>query len=112
MEVVWREGEVSIRDVLESLDREARPGYTTVQTIFQRLESKGAVRRTRKIGNAFLYEPTLERGSAYRRIVDDVLSLFGGSARPLIAHLFDAGKLTLEDLRAIEDLTEGAKEDE
>lgn len=103
MEVLWRLGEASVREVQEAIHERKRPAYTTVQTIFTRLEEKKAVRRTRKIGNAFLYEPVMSRQSAYRRIVDDVLALFGGSAQPLVAQLVESGKLTLEDLKAIEE---------
>lgn len=113
MEVLWRIGESSVREVQEGLQERRRPAYTTVQTIFGRLEEKKAVRRTRKIGNAFLYEPLITRTSAYRRLVEDFLAFFGGSARPLVAHLLESGKLTLEDLKTIEDKgTAGASEDE
>ena len=72
------------------------------QTIVQRLEQKGAVRRTRKVGNALMFEPVITRKSVYRRLVDEFLELFGGSAQPLVAHLLQSGKLTLEDIKALE----------
>ena len=103
MEVLWRLGEASVREVQEAIHERKRPAYTTVQTIFTRLEQKKAVRRTRKIGNAFLYEPAITQTSVYRRIVDDVLALFGGSAQPLLTQLLESGKLTLEDLKALEE---------
>ena len=103
MDVFWRFGrEASVREVQEAIVERKRPAYTTVQTIFQRLEQKGAVRRTRKIGNAFLFEPLITRKSVYRRLIDDLLELFGGSAEPVVAHLLESGKLTLEDLKALE----------
>ena len=103
MDVLWRLGEASVREVQEAITEKKRPAYTTVQTIILRLEAKGAVRKTRKIGNAFLFEPAVTRKSAYRRIVDDLLELFGGSAQPVVAHLLESGKLTLDDLKAIEE---------
>jgi predicted transcriptional regulator len=103
MDVVWKLGEPSVREVQEALSEKKRPAYTTVQTILLRLEQKGAVRRTRKIGNAFLFQAAITRKSAYRRIMDEVLSLFGGSAQPVVAHLLESGKLTLEDLKALEE---------
>jgi BlaI family penicillinase repressor len=103
MEVLWKLGESSVREVQDNIQERKRPAYTTVQTIFARLEEKNAVRRTRKIGNAYLYEPLITRTSVYRRIVDDLLALFGGSAQPLVAQLLDSGKLTLEDIKALED---------
>jgi BlaI family transcriptional regulator, penicillinase repressor len=103
MEILWDLKEASVREVQDAIHERRRPAYTTVQTIFARLEEKGAVRRTRKIGNAFLFEPLIERTSVYRRMIDDFLDLFGGSVQPVVARLVETGKLTLEDLKAIED---------
>ena len=103
MDVFWRVGEASVREICDALAEKKRPAYTTVQTIVQRLEQKGALRRTRKIGNALMFEPAVTRKSAYRRVVDDLLSLFGGSAQPVVAHLLETGQLTLEDLKALEE---------
>ena len=100
MDLLWRLGEASVRQLHEAIDH-GRPAYTTVQTIVQRLEQKGAVRRTRKIGNALLFEPVITRKSAHRRLIDELLDLVGGS-QPLVAHLVESGKLSLDDLKAIE----------
>ena len=102
MELLWPRGEASVREIQEAIPEESRPAYTTVQTIVQRLEQKGAVRRTRKIGNALMFEPAITRKSVYRRVIDELLDLFGGSAQPVVAHLLESGKLTLEDLKALE----------
>jgi len=103
MDVLWRIGEASVREIQEALSERKRPAYTTVQTIVQRLEAKAAVRRTRKIGNALMFEPAMTRKTAYRRVFDELLALFGGSAQPVVAHLVDTGKLTLQDLKALEE---------
>ena len=110
MEILWRVGESSVREVQDAIQERKRPAYTTVQTIFARLEEKGAVRRTRKIGNAFLFEPLITRTSVYRRIIDEFLDLFGGSAQPVVARLLETGKLTLEDLKALEENREAPGE--
>jgi BlaI family transcriptional regulator, penicillinase repressor len=102
MDILWRLQEASVREVCDALADRKRPAYTTVQTIVQRLEQKGAVRRTRKIGNALMFEPAVTRKSAYRRVLDELLELFGGSAQPVVAQLLESGKLTLEDLKALE----------
>lgn len=104
MEQFWKLGAASVREVQESLPEEDRPAYTTVQTIVYRLVDKGAVRRTKKIGNAHIFEPVITRKSAYRRLLDDVLGLFGGSAAAVMAHLVDSGKLSLADLREAEQM--------
>jgi BlaI family transcriptional regulator, penicillinase repressor len=101
MDVLWELEEASVRHVLEALPEQRRPAYTTVQTIMQRLEVKGAVERSRKIGNAFMFKPLVSRRSALGRLLDDVLALAGGP-QPLIAHLVEEGKLSLEDLREVE----------
>ena len=108
MDILWRLEEASVREVMDALSEKKRPAYTTVQTIIQRLEQKGAVRRTRKIGNALMFEPSVTRTSAYRRVIDELLTLFGGAAQPVVAHLLESGKLTLEDLKALEE-AEAAK---
>ncbi len=106
MEILWKLGEASVREVQDAIHERERPAYTTVQTIFARLEEKKAVRRTRKIGNAFLFEPLISRRSVHRRIIDQFLDLFGGSAEPVVARLLETGKLTLEDLKAMEESQE------
>lgn len=99
MQVLWRGGELSVREVHEALSKDA--AYTTVQTILQRLEQKGAVRRTRKVGNALMFEAAVTRRAVHKRLIDELLDLVGGS-QPLLAHLVDSGKLSLEDLKALE----------
>lgn len=103
MEILWRRGEVSVREIQEAIVDRERPAYTTVQTIVNRLEQKGAVKRTRRISNAFLFQAAITKKSAYRRLIDELLGLFGGSAQPVVAHLVESGKLTLEDLKELEE---------
>lgn len=102
MNALWELGPASVREVQEKLPEKKRPAYTTVQTIVYRLEEKGAVRRVKKIGNAHIFEATVSRKSAHRRLINELLELFGGSARPLMAHLLETGKLSLEDVRELE----------
>ena len=104
MHVLWEIGNGSVREVQEQLPEKRRPAYTTVQTIVRRLEEKGAVRRVKKIGNAFIFEPIVSRRSAHHKLITELLELFGGSARPLMAHLAETGKLSLGDLRELENL--------
>jgi BlaI family transcriptional regulator, penicillinase repressor len=101
LETLWARGNASIREIQEAFP-EPRPAYTTVQTTVYRLETKGAVRRIRKISNAHIFEPLLPREDARRRLLDEILSSFGGRALPMMAQLVEAGKLTRDDLRALE----------
>lgn len=93
LEQLWKLGSASVREIQEGLPEKNRPAYTTVQTMIYRLEDKGAVRRVKKIGNAHIFEPVFTRKAVYRRLVDDLLEWFGGSAAPLISHLAESGKL-------------------
>jgi len=102
MDRLWTLSEASVRDVLEAIPAESRPAYTTVQTILSRLEEKGAIRRVRKVGKAIVFAPAITRQSIYKRLIDELLDLFGGNARPMVSHLVESGKLTLRDVREIE----------
>jgi len=101
LEVLWTLGKASIREIQEKFP-EPQPAYTTIQTTVYRLESKGAVRRVRKISNAHIFEPLVARDFARHRLLDEILSLFGGRAQPMMAQLAEAGKLTLDDVRELE----------
>lgn len=102
MEALWTAGASSVREIQEALPAENRPAYTTVQTMVYRLETKGAVRRLKKIGNAHVFEAAISRDSAQRRLIDDLLSFFGGRTQPVMAHLVESGRLTLEDVKEAE----------
>jgi len=104
MRVLWDLERASVREIQEKLSDKRRPAYTTVQTIVRRLEEKNAVRRLRKIGNALIFEPTITRKAVHGRLITELLQMFGGSARPLMAHLAEMGKLNLEDVRELETL--------
>jgi BlaI family penicillinase repressor len=104
MEAMWSQGRLSIREIQEAFPAADRPAYTTIQTIVYRLEEKGVARRVRKIGNAHIFEAVVSRQDARGRLIDDLLSLFGGRTQPVIAHLAESGKLTLDDIRETEKL--------
>jgi BlaI family transcriptional regulator, penicillinase repressor len=104
MEVLWTHGPASIREVQEHFPKEKRPAYTTVQTMIYRLEAKKALRRTKKVSNAHIFEAVVSRNVAQRRLVDEFLALFGGRMQPVMAHLVETGKLTLPDVQEAEKL--------
>ena len=111
MRVLWDLERASVREIQEKLSDRRRPAYTTVQTIVRRLEEKNAVRRLRKIGNALIFEPAITRKAVHGRLITELLQMFGGSARPLMAHLAEMGKLNLEDVRELEVLMTEQRED-
>src|SRR5580765_4384073 len=98
METLWDRGALSIREIQEAFPDEGRPAYTTIQTTVYRLETKNAVRRVKKISNAHIFEAVVSRQSAQRRLIDDLLGLFGGRTQPVMAHLIESGKLTMDDV--------------
>jgi len=102
MEALWTHGQASIRDIQETFRGKHRPAYTTVQTTVYRLETKKAVRRVKKVGNFHIFEAAVSRTAAQRRLVDELLALFGGRTQPVMAHLIESGKLTLADVKEAE----------
>ena len=101
LEALWAHGRASIREIQEAFPA-PRPAYTTIQTTVYRLEGKKAVRRVRKISNAHIFEPIMARDVTRHRLLDEILSFFGGRAQPMMAQLAEAGKLTLEDVQELE----------
>ena len=99
MEALWSQGKASIREIQETFPEKGRPAYTTIQTTVYRLEAKKAVRRVRKVGNFHIFEAAVSRNAAQRKLIDDLLALFGGRTQPVMAHLIESGKLTLEDVK-------------
>src|SRR5271168_4655959 len=102
MDALWNLGALSIREIQEAFPARKRPAYTTIQTTVYRLEAKKALRRAKKIGNAHIFEAVVTRDSAQRRLIDDLLGLFGGRTQPVMAHLIESGRLTLDDVREAE----------
>jgi BlaI family penicillinase repressor len=104
MDALWTRGKTSIREIQEAFPEEDRPAYTTIQTMVYRLEVKKAVKRVGKIGNFHVFEAAVSRNSAQRKLIDDLLALFGGRTQPVMAHLIESGKLTLDDVKDAERL--------
>jgi BlaI family transcriptional regulator, penicillinase repressor len=103
MEILWNRGARSIREIQEAFPESKRPAYTTVQTtVYRLLEGKKAVKIVRRIGNANIFDSAISRDDAGRRLMDDVLALFGGRTKPVMAHLVESGKLTLQDVKEAE----------
>ena len=104
METLWTHGQLPIREIQQAFPEAKRSAYTTVQTTVYRLEEKGAVRRAKKISNAHIFEATVSKQDVSGRLIDDLLRLFGGRTQPVMAHLVESGKLTMDDIKATEKL--------
>ncbi len=109
LEQYWKLGTCAVREILDSLPVEERVAYTTVQTLVYRLEQKGALRKVKKIGNAQLFEPAIDRSEFRRGLVRDFLDLFGDSPRVLVSSLIETGALTLKDLKALQNAAASSK---
>jgi predicted transcriptional regulator len=103
METLWGRGESSIREIQDAFPAKRKPAYTTIQTTVYRMEAKEVVKRVRKVGNFHIFAAAISRAAAQRRLIDDLLALFGGSSQPVMAHLIESGKLTLEDIKEAEE---------
>ena len=99
MDALWDHGAASIREIQEAFPEPGRPAYTTIQTTVYRLEAKKAVRRVKKISNAHIFEAVVSRHAAQRRLIDELLGFFGGRTQPVMAHLIESGKFTMEDVK-------------
>jgi BlaI family penicillinase repressor len=103
MDALWTGGALSVREIQEVFPEDQRPAYTTVQTMVYRLEAKGVVTRVKKIGNAHIFAAAVSRSAAQRRLIDELLDLFGGRSQPLMAHLIESGSLSLDDVKEAEE---------
>lgn len=102
MEALWSGGPLSIREIQEAIPVRKKPAYTTVQTTVYRMEAKGVMRRVKKVGNFHVFEAVITREAAQRRVIDDLLGYFGGRSQPVMTHLIESGKLSLEDVKEAE----------
>ena len=102
METLWNRGSATIREIKETFPEKDRPAYTTIQTTVYRLESKKALRRVKKVGNFHIFEAAVSRNAAQRKLIDELLALFGGRTQPVMAHLIESGRLTLADVKEAE----------
>jgi predicted transcriptional regulator len=113
MDIFWNHGACSVREIQEQFPEKGRPAYTTVQTTVYRLERKKALRLVKRISNANIFEAAISRDDARRRLIDELLALFGGAAKPVMAHLIESGKLTLADVKeAQKDLEELSRKED
>jgi BlaI family penicillinase repressor len=111
MKALWDKGPCSAREIQETFPARKRPAFTTVQTTVYRLEAKKVLRRVKKIATAYIFEATVSREAAESRLVEELLNLFGGRSRPIVAHLIASGKFTLKDVREAEKLLKQAGEE-
>jgi BlaI family penicillinase repressor len=102
METLWTRGESSIREIQDAFPEKRKPAYTTIQTTVYRLEAKDVVQRVKKVGNFHIFAAAVSRDAAQRRLIDDLLALFGGRTQPVMAHLVESGKLSMEDVKQAE----------
>jgi BlaI family transcriptional regulator, penicillinase repressor len=106
MEVLWDKGDCSVREIQDGFPENTRPAYTTIQTTVYRMEAKKVVARAKKIGNSLIFTPLISKNAAQRRLIDDLISMFGGRIQPVVAHLVHSGKFTSDDVKEAQKLLE------
>jgi BlaI family penicillinase repressor len=110
MEVLWTLGKASVREILEAFPA-PYPAYTTIQTVVYRLENKSAVRRSRKIGNAHIFEPVIPRDTPADAPQADgrrkELNLLLNLLREAMMRAVEYGDFTPEDVRAVQKILTG-----
>jgi predicted transcriptional regulator len=106
------EGPCSVREIQETFPEKDRPAYTTVQRVVYRLERKKVLRCVKRISNANIFEAVISRKDAQGRLMDELLSILGGRAKLVMAHLVETGELTLDDVKDVEkSLRKAARKD-
>lgn len=106
MRVVWKRGEVTVRDVYETLREQRRLAYTTVLTMMKVLEQKGHLRR-RTRERAHVYRPTRTEGVVLRSMVREFVDrVFGGAPQPLLVHLLRDRRLSRREIDEIARMVE------
>src|SRR5580693_8831594 len=98
MEIFWNHGNCCVREIQEAFPERGRPAYTTVQTTVNRLERKRALRMVKRIGKANVFEAAISRDDAQRTLIDELMALFTGRGKFVMAHLIESGQLTREDV--------------
>lgn len=101
MKVVWQKGQVTVRDVYETLLERRKIAYTSVMTMMKILEGKGHLKKRRE-ERAYLYRATRPETAVVRSMVREFVDrVFDGSAEPLLVHLVKDRRLTEEELDEI-----------
>lgn len=104
MKVIWRLGNVTVRDVYEALRAERTIAYTTVMTMMRILEDKGYLKKSSS-DRAFVYSPTKPRQQVVGAMVRDFVDrVFDGASSSLLVHLAKDNRLTAKQRGAIEKL--------
>ena len=104
--LVWEKGEVTAREVCDSVEPDRQIAFSTVQTYLTRLENKGYV-SSRIEGRAKKFKSRAKPQSVIRDAVNDFLHrMFDGDAMPLVRQYISDGKPSAEDIQEIRDLLE------
>jgi BlaI family transcriptional regulator, penicillinase repressor len=99
MEVIWARGSATVADVVEAL--KGRDAYTTILTLMRILKAKGYL-STRKEGRAFVFAPRVDRDTAARKAVHQLLAkFFAGSPSELVLSFLREEEITPQDLEVI-----------
>jgi predicted transcriptional regulator len=99
MEVIWARGSATVADVVEAL--KGKDAYSTILTLMRILKIKGYL-TARKEGRAFVFTPRVDRDTAARKAVQQLLrKFFGGSPSELVLSFLREEEITPDELDAL-----------
>ncbi len=110
MEILWKQGEASVREIADILSEGKPTAYTTVQTMCKILADKGYA-DFHKQGKAFIYTAKMTEKEARQGALTSMLNrFFGGSPEVLAQHLMQETDIELKDLEALQNQIDQAKD--
>jgi predicted transcriptional regulator len=101
LRILWERSPLSVREVMDELNRTRERAYTSVMSLLNVMTDKGLLIRKPQ-GRAFVYSPKAGRQKTMRHLVADLLGrAFEGSASLLVAHLLEEANPTADELAEI-----------
>ena len=112
MQLFWKYPESSAPVIHQFIKPERHVSYSTVKTIIDRLEKKGALKRIRNQGRTILYNTCIEKSQLRKPMIKDFIKrVFLGNSKPLLAHIIEEEELSLEDISYLESLLKKRKKE-
>jgi predicted transcriptional regulator len=104
LQVLWREGPLSVRDIQRVMNQTKATGYTTVLKLIQIMTEKGLVARDETV-RPQIYRAKYSQQHTQRRLVGELMErAFGGSVKSLVLQALAEKRSSAEDLKAMEEL--------
>jgi BlaI family penicillinase repressor len=109
MQVIWRAGRCTAREITEAMNADEPTTHSTVQTLLRTLEDKGAVAHVVE-GRTFIFYPLVKEDQVRQDATEDLVErVFGGSAGNLVSYLLKSGKVSRPELEEIRKLIDAER---